>query len=188
MSDMPRIRLTYANVVASLALFVAVGGSSYAAISVTGAQVRDGSLTGLDVRNSSLTGKDVRNGTLGTADFAAGQLPAGPAGPAGPQGPKGDTGATGAAGPKGDPGTAALHKISKKFTLAPGEKSFPSAECPAGEKATGGGVEALSGDVRTLLSAPENVGFDETPTGWAAGFQNDAGQERIVFVNVICAP
>ena len=72
---MRQIRLSYANVVATLALFAALGGSSYAAIAVTGAQVRDGSLTGRDVRNSSLTGKDVRNQSLLAQDFRAGQLP-----------------------------------------------------------------------------------------------------------------
>jgi hypothetical protein len=94
-----RIRLTYANVVASVALFAALGGSSYAALSVTGAQVRDGSLSGRDVRNASLTGKDVRDRTLLAKDFKRGQLPAGP------KGDKGDPGTTGPPGPKGDPGT-----------------------------------------------------------------------------------
>jgi hypothetical protein len=100
-----RIRLTYANVVASLALFAALGGSSYAAISITGKQVRDGSLSGRDVHNATLTSKDVRDQSLRAQDFKQGQLPAGPqgskgepgvAGPAGPAGPKGD---------KGDPGS-----------------------------------------------------------------------------------
>lgn len=95
-----RIRLTYANVVASLALFAALGGSSYAAISVTGAQVRDGSLSGRDVRNGSLSGSDVHDRSLLAQDFKQGQLPAGP------QGAKGDPGAPGSPGPKGDTGAA----------------------------------------------------------------------------------
>ena len=37
-------RLSYANVVATLALFVALGGSSYAAIRITGKNVVDGTL------------------------------------------------------------------------------------------------------------------------------------------------
>jgi hypothetical protein len=93
-----RIRLTYANVVASVALFAALGGSSYAAITVTGKQVRDGSLSGRDVHDATLTGRDVRNRTLLAQDFRQGQLPAGA------QGPKGDTGAPGPAGPMGDKG------------------------------------------------------------------------------------
>lgn len=64
--------LTYANVVATLALFIALGGTSYAALVVTGASVRDGSLTGKDLRDSSVRGIDVLNGTLTLADLADG--------------------------------------------------------------------------------------------------------------------
>lgn len=75
-----RIRITYANVVASLALFIALGSGAYAAVTVTGKNVKDGSLSGRDVKNSSLTTADVKDGGLLAADFKAGQLPAGPAG------------------------------------------------------------------------------------------------------------
>jgi hypothetical protein len=89
-----RARLTYANVMATVAVFVALGGSSYAAITVTGKNVKNSSLTGTDVKNNSLTGKDVKaiksgdvsNRSLLAKDFKAGQLPAGL------QGPKGDKG------------------------------------------------------------------------------------------------
>lgn len=67
------------NVVAYLALFVALGGTSaYAANEWTGANIVDESLTGLDIKNGSvasgdvtnesLTGADVKNATLGGAD------------------------------------------------------------------------------------------------------------------------
>jgi hypothetical protein len=90
-----RAKLSYANVVATLALFVALGGSSYAAIAITGKNVKDSSLTGRDIKNSSLTTSDVKNRSLLAQDFKAGQLPAGP---------KGDTGAAGAAGAAGKNG------------------------------------------------------------------------------------
>jgi hypothetical protein len=94
-------RLTYANVVATLALFVALGGSSYAAIKITGKNVENSSLTGADVKNNSLTGRDVKSIRSGDVsdhsllakDFRAEQLPSGP------QGAKGDKGAQGAPGP-----------------------------------------------------------------------------------------
>jgi hypothetical protein len=86
----------HGTVVAYLALFVALGGSSYAAVAITGRDVRDGSLTGRDIRNNSLTGRDirgisghdVRNNSLTEADvanlrrgdFVRGQLDAGHAG------------------------------------------------------------------------------------------------------------
>jgi hypothetical protein len=88
----PRIRGRrpgHATIVAYLALFVALGGSSYAAVKITGRDVKDSSLTGRDVRNESLTGRDVTKLTL--KDFA----------PPLPAGPKGDRGEQGLQGPPG---------------------------------------------------------------------------------------
>jgi hypothetical protein len=59
-----RQRLTYANVVATLALFVALGGSSYAALTITGADVRDGSLTHRDLRKNTLGGSRIKESRL----------------------------------------------------------------------------------------------------------------------------
>ena len=89
--------LSYANVMATGAVFIALGGTSYAAMKVTGEDVRNGSLTGKDVKNGSLGSGDVRDGSLRAGDFRPRELPAGPKGATGapgPQGPKGDTGAT----------------------------------------------------------------------------------------------
>jgi hypothetical protein len=93
-----RSRLSYANVVASLALFVALGGTGYAAVTITGKNVKDASLTGRDVKNSSLTTSDVKNGSLLRQDFKVGQIPAGAPGAPGAPGQKGDKGEPGAPG------------------------------------------------------------------------------------------
>ena len=93
MRGLLRKRPSPAMVVALLALFVAMGGTGYAALSITGKNVKNGSLTGADVKNNSLRSADVKNGNLLAKDFKAGQLPAGARGPQGPPGP-----ATGAAG------------------------------------------------------------------------------------------
>jgi hypothetical protein len=96
-------------------VFIALGGSSYAALRITGSQVADGTLTGRDVKNSSLTGVDIKNGSLLLKDFKKGQLAAASPGPqgvpgangiAGDIGPKGDTGLKGDKGDKGDAGDA----------------------------------------------------------------------------------
>jgi hypothetical protein len=63
-----RRHLTYANVVSTLCLFIALGGTSYAAIKVTGQSVKDGSLTGADVRNNSLKSSDISG--LRAGDFS----------------------------------------------------------------------------------------------------------------------
>jgi hypothetical protein len=72
-----RSQLTYSNVMATIAVFVALGGTSYAALKVSGKNVKDASLTGKDVANSSLTGKDVKNRSLGPSDLKAEALTGG---------------------------------------------------------------------------------------------------------------
>jgi hypothetical protein len=67
-----RARLTYGNVMATIAVFIALGGSSYAALRITGKNVVNNSLTGADIKNNSLTGADVKN--LASGDIANGKL------------------------------------------------------------------------------------------------------------------
>jgi Collagen triple helix repeat (20 copies) len=95
-----RNRLTYANVMATLAVFVALGGTSFAAATlITGKNVKDSSLTGADVRTGGLTGSDVKDKSLSPADFSGSV-----AGPAGARGITGTSGEAGAQGAKGEPG------------------------------------------------------------------------------------
>jgi hypothetical protein len=61
-----RRRLTYANVMATLAVFIALGGSSYAALTVTGRTVKNGSLTFRDLRRDTLGGSRIKESRLGT--------------------------------------------------------------------------------------------------------------------------
>jgi hypothetical protein len=87
--------------VALLALFVALGGTSYAVFSLPKSSVGTKQL-----KNGAVTARKVRSHTLLAKDFKAGQLPAGPRGPAGPQGPNGAQGATGDQGTPGQNGSA----------------------------------------------------------------------------------
>jgi hypothetical protein len=54
-----RRHLTYANVMATIAVFVALGSGSYAAVTITGRDVKNGSLTGKDVKRNSLGPKQI---------------------------------------------------------------------------------------------------------------------------------
>jgi hypothetical protein len=93
-----RSRLTYSNVTATLALFVALGGTSYAVAtgSIGSREIGNNSVRSKDLRNNDVRGRDIRNGTIGTrdvanggllaADFKAGQLPAGERGEQGAPG------------------------------------------------------------------------------------------------------
>jgi hypothetical protein len=64
-----RSHVSYANVTATLALFVALGGTSYAVLKVGSDDVVDNSLRSRDVRNKTLRSRDVRDGTLRGRDL-----------------------------------------------------------------------------------------------------------------------
>jgi hypothetical protein len=120
-----RSRLTFANVTSLLALFVALGGTSYAVKRLNGRDLENRSVPGKKLKRNSVTGKEVRESKLKTVPNAdkvdgfdvsplgaAGALvPLGADGkfPAsvGAIGPQGAQGETGAKGDRGDPGTPA---------------------------------------------------------------------------------
>jgi hypothetical protein len=103
-------RPSHGTVVAYVSLFVALGGTSVAAVTiakdaVVSRSIKDGQVKTADLAANAVTSAKVKAGSLLASDLKAGELPA--AGP-GPQGPAGATGAAGPAGSpgaKGDPGT-----------------------------------------------------------------------------------
>jgi hypothetical protein len=149
------------------AVFIALGGSSYAALKITsrnvpkdaltGADIKN--LTGRDVRNNSLTGADVKsltsadvaNGRLLAEDFASGQLP---------RGEKGEAGATGA------PGAALAYARIDTNPMAPGgvvddanSKNVTDAQITTPEN----GVicfNNLTFDPKSVTATVENAGLD----------------------------
>jgi hypothetical protein len=83
---MLRVRLTYGNVVATLALFIALGGSAYAALrippnsvgarqlkasSVTNGKIAGGAITAAKVAEHALTAQDINLPALGSVPNAA---------------------------------------------------------------------------------------------------------------------
>jgi hypothetical protein len=59
-----RGRLTYANVVATLALFLALGGVSYGALSIGSRSIVNNSVRTQDLRNNDIRSRDIRNRTI----------------------------------------------------------------------------------------------------------------------------
>jgi len=84
-------RLTYANVAATVAIFLALGGVSWAVTTLP-----KNSVGSKQIKKNAVKSKKVKDGSLLSKDFKAGQIPAGKQGP---PGAKGDTGAKGATGP-----------------------------------------------------------------------------------------
>ncbi|MFM8562007.1 MAG: hypothetical protein ACKOB9_07915 [Solirubrobacterales bacterium] len=85
-----RRHLTPSLVISMIALFVALGGASYAAI-----RIPKNSVGTSQLKKNAVNSTKVKDRSLLATDFKAGQLPRGE------QGPKGDTGATGATGASG---------------------------------------------------------------------------------------
>lgn len=72
-------RLTYANVMSSIAVFIALSGASYAAVkipknSVGEAQLKKNAVTGKKIKKSSITADKIKNGTITGADVNAATL------------------------------------------------------------------------------------------------------------------
>ena len=59
-----RKRLTYANVMSTLAVFIALGGSSYAALTINGATIKNRSIAGKKLRPNTLTGAQIKESRL----------------------------------------------------------------------------------------------------------------------------
>lgn len=85
-----RKRLTYANVMSSIAVFLVLGGGAAFAASQLGKnsvgskQLKKNAVTSAKIKKNAVTGAKVKPGSLQATDFAAGQLPAGPKGDPGP--------------------------------------------------------------------------------------------------------
>jgi hypothetical protein len=175
-------RLSYANVVSSCALFVALGGTGYAALTIP----RD-SIKARQIARGAVGTSEVRNQSLRRQDFARGQLRAGPtgprgltgvAGPAGPLGPAGPAGATGPTGPQGPAGPTATASDAKTADTPIGPVNATSDTDPLETAitttfrsrlvATGSAMfkdtnSASAGDVRCKLT------LDEPPPSFATG-------------------
>ncbi len=76
-----RAQLTYANVMATVAVFIALGGSSYAALKLPRNVVKT-----RNIAPNAVTAPKVKNGSLRLEDFGLGQLPRGAQGEPGPPG------------------------------------------------------------------------------------------------------
>jgi len=157
-----RPRITYANVVSTIALGLAIGGgTAYAATrigtsniryhavtgskvatnAVTASKVKNSALSGSDIRDNSIRGSDIRTGTLMANDFAPNQLP------------KGD---------KGDPGAPAT-SIFGVVSTAGGLTSFKNVAAISGNGTPGVGYTV------TINQAVNTCAAVATPVGGGAG-------------------
>jgi hypothetical protein len=164
-----RSKLTYANVIATLALFLAMAGGTAFAASQFGKE--------------TIGGRSIKKESIGPAKLNA-------AAKATLTGPKGATGATGASGPSGPQGPAGPAGATKIDVQVGPEANGSEAHCPTGQVAVGGG--GIAGNVETFLweNAPLTGGNVATsggrPDGWIAAAEAE-GTEEPVTAYVLCA-
>ena len=126
MTPMRKRRPSPAMVVALIALFVALGGTSYAVVagSIGTREIRDNSIRSKDIRNGDLRGEDIKNATLTPKDLSAnasaGLQRPGPQGPPGAQGQLGLQGPSGSQGPAGSSASRYFATVTSSGTLASG--------------------------------------------------------------------
>jgi hypothetical protein len=116
-----RQRLTYANVIATLALFLVLGGGAYAATTLSPNSVGTAQLKAEAVTAGKITRK-ARQQLQGQRGLT---------GPQGPQGAKGATGAKGAAGARGATGAAGAKGATGADGSGPGIESATKPSTPA---------------------------------------------------------
>jgi hypothetical protein len=122
--------------VALLALFVALGGTSYAAM-----QLPRNSVGAKQLKRNAVTSAKVKNGSLRARDFNRADLPRGAQGPAGPQGPSGAAGPQGPRGLQGPAGPPLLPDVIENEGSSASNSISPKSvtvSCEPGELAIGG--------------------------------------------------
>jgi hypothetical protein len=172
-----RRRPSLGTVLGGAALFVALGGTSYAAAtlpakSVGAPQLRTSAVTSTKIKANAVTSSKVRDGSLLVKDFKAGQLTgagAGAPGPKGDTGAKGDAGAkgeTGARGEKGDTGPA-----GPLLDALPSGRSTTGRWAVSGHKTAGGDYlsEGALSFPLPLAAAPVVEVITTTPTAGCPG-------------------
>lgn len=179
-------KITYANVMSTLAVFIALGGVSFAAVklpasSVGTRQLRDGSVTLAKLSPSAVKGLRGKQGPPG---------PPGPAGVAGQQGPAGVAGLNGPAELK-----LRWYKHTAELDRSNNWRSVDVRCDPGWVPVAGGyglgsiglGDEVLSST--PLLSGIGPEGGDNGEfSGWTVGFSPAAGAGSLsVAVHVLCA-
>ena len=191
-------RLTYANVMATVALFVALGGSSYAALGLGRSSVGARELAPNAVRKSELANRsvgsgEVINGSLLSEDFRI--APRGVKGSKGDRGPTGPAGPRGVAGPRGTDGlpgaTNVVVRLGTAHEAVPGGGTILTADCQSGEHAIAGGAAPMSAgfiaDASITSSLPSPATAGAAPTSWKVGVKNTGASTNIAFQSyVIC--
>lgn len=172
---MTRVRkvLTFSNVVACLALFMALGGTVYAAGKISGTQIKAGSLPGNRIKAKTVTANQVKPGSLTGTQIKSGSL----TGTQINQATLTGISAASIASVQYATSVVSISSTSKSGTTA-------TVSCPAGTFVIGGGA-SVSDEEKGFVN---DSGPNSTRNGWTAtGFA--FGTPGVTMtITAICTP
>jgi hypothetical protein len=170
-----------ALVIAILALFVALCGAGYAAVSlppeavksrhiapraIEAAHISNDAVGKRAIASGAVGSQEIRNGSLRASDFGAGALPA---------------------------STATVH--TGQQTIAPDQSAIVTASCPDGQRATGGGwfvpVAAglvISGSYPSADANGRPAEDGSSATGWSVVVRNGPNFGGQFVTYAVCTP
>ena len=167
-------------VLASVALVVALFGSTPLGSAARGLVIPRASVGNVQLKANAVTGVKVKNHSLHAIDFVRNSLPRGPQGPAGPAGPPGPQGAQGAQGVSG---------LERVFTTGASNSTSTrtlTASCPTGKQAiAGGGTVVPVNTANVALTAS----YAANATTWTVSARETSGTGASWSLNavVVCA-
>ena len=166
----------YANVTATIALIIALGGTSYAAIklpanSVGSRQLKMHAVTSSKIAADAVTSASVKNGSLRARDFKGGQLAVGAPGPAGPAG-----------------ATNIVRRQAGSQPVPAGSVGAVKMACNPGERAITAGLQS-DADLLNIFAITESfpITTGDVPTGWYVEAKNSASSSNQFLAFLICA-
>jgi hypothetical protein len=185
----PAIRISPASVLALIALFVAVGGVSYAAVQIDGKDIKNNSIPGKKLTNGAVTNAKVKANSL-TANRLTSAARASLRGAEGAQGPAGREGARGPqglAGPQGAAGTALAY--AQVNPVPAGDPTFVAARTSgfSGLTRPAGGRYCLALDA-ALVGQAFSGGLPARPTVATVEYTNSGSRSALVSVLVYGVP
>lgn len=168
-----RTKVTYANVMSTIAVFFAIGGGAvYAAGKINTGDIQRNAITAGLVKKDAIRGSEIKRNAIGSAEIKKNAIKGSDIRP----------GAITDADIRGSLPIATTIR-TEAFTLVPESlEAVINLECGAGETPVGGGYRIEAGAAQTLVSqtAPALVGGD---TVWQLEMSTPAGGTYTGFVN-----
>jgi hypothetical protein len=149
--------------IALIALFVALGGTGYAALNIANnsigtKELKRGAVKTGDIAANAVTGRKVKRGSLERSDFKASSLPSGPRGQQGP------------VGPPGAAGSPAFGAVLGRGTAVPAGTSFLAPSGQLAASATENGVTSFTPNATMTASDLAIAVFDAPGPGTSRTF------------------